>query len=135
MTQNNDKLRNPLQRQTRALAAALSVAFVVGTLVVPSGAGDTRNLDSFAKCLTSKKATMYGSFWCSHCDDQKKLFGDSFQYITYMECSMPGSRELSVACKFAQIRQTPTWIFSGGERVVGTQSLQNLSQKAGCALP
>jgi len=29
---------------------------------------------------------MYGTATCGHCLTQKKLFGESFQYITYVDC-------------------------------------------------
>ncbi len=117
-----------------ARVALLSLLVMLASSTVASS-GDESRMDAFAKCLTANKATMYGSFWCSHCDDQKKLFGKSFRYVNYMECSVPGSRQLSVACQFAQIRNTPTWIYADGERREGMQTLQQLSIKTGCPLP
>ncbi len=38
-------------------------------------------LDDFAKCLSEKGVTMYGAAWCSHCQNTKKTFGQSFQYV------------------------------------------------------
>ncbi len=64
----------------------------------------TSDKDSFAKCLTEKGWTMYGAKWCSHCQAQKDLFGDSFQYVTYVEC--PDNAELCVA---EGINGYPTW--------------------------
>jgi hypothetical protein len=92
-------------------------------------------MDAFAKCLTQKHAAMYGSFLCSHCDDQKKMFGNSFQYIHYVECSQIGLPQDANACKLAQIRYTPTWTLNNGERLVGVQTLTQLSNKTGCSLP
>ncbi len=77
---------------------------------------------------------MYGSVLCSHCDDQKKLFGKSFSYVTYVECSVPFSRQVTPACQAAGIRYTPTWIFADGDRSEGTQTLEKLSKKTGCPL-
>ncbi|MFP5204646.1 MAG: hypothetical protein ACLGSH_04755 [Acidobacteriota bacterium] len=92
-------------------------------------------MDAFAKCLTRTRAIMYGSFLCPHCDDQKKIFGDSFHYIHYVECSQMGSPQDMNACKFAQIRYTPTWTFKDEERLIGVQTLKQLSDKTGCPLP
>lgn len=117
----------------RFVAGAVLTAVLLISLVVPVGSSDTR-LDNFAKCIADKRATMYGSFYCIHCDDQKKLFGSSFQYVPYVECSVPGSREMTYSCRVAQIHRTPTWIFASGERIEGTQTLQNLSEKTGCPL-
>ena len=30
---------------------------------------------------------MYGAYWCPHCQAQKKVFGESFQYVPYVECT------------------------------------------------
>jgi hypothetical protein len=99
-----------------------------------AGASDESRIDAFAKCLTAKKATMYGSVLCSHCDDQKKLFGSSFVYVTYIECSVPFSRQVTPACQAAGIRYTPTWTFADGERREGIQTLEKLSKKTECPL-
>ena len=92
-------------------------------------------MDEFAQCLAKKNLVMYGSFLCPHCDDQKKLFGDSFKYVHYVECSAMGLPQDRNACKLAQIRFTPTWILPSGERLVGVQTLKQLSDKAGCMAP
>jgi|SRR3954447_14262231 hypothetical protein len=92
--------------------------------------------DSFAKCLTEKKAVMYGAFWCENCQKQKELFGDSVQFIPYQECAVMGSpRQQTEQCKYLQIRKYPTWIFSDNERREGVQSLESLRDKTGCKLP
>ncbi len=114
--------------------AALLIASAAG-LSVPAGSAQSNDLDTFAKCLAEKKATMYGSFLCPHCDDQKKLFGSSFRYVPYVECSIRGSRQMTFPCMAAQIRFTPTWIFANGDRFTGVQLLRNLSEKTGCKLP
>jgi hypothetical protein len=65
----------------------------------------TTDKDAFAKCLTEKGWAMYGAEWCSHCKSQKELFGSSFQYIKYIECS--DSTEL---CTAKGINGLPTWL-------------------------
>ncbi len=114
------------------------VLFGLLVIVAPStvaSSGEEARMDAFAKCLTANKATMFGSFWCSHCDDQKRLFGKSFRFVNYVECAVPGSRQASAACQFAQIRYTPTWRFADGERRERMQTLPELSTKTGCPLP
>ena len=41
--------------------------------------------DVLANCLTEKGAVMYGTEWCSHCQNQKKSFGKSFEYIDNLD--------------------------------------------------
>ena len=104
---------------------------------VSFSASDKNKLDDFARCLTDKKAAMYGAFYCEHCKEQKDLFGDAAQYLPYVECVEKGTRKITDQCKALGIRRTPTWIFEqSGDRVDGkVLSLQELSQKSGCPLP
>ena len=120
---------NPFIRAAALLVLCLSA--------VSFSAADKPKLDGFAHCLAAKKAVMYGAFYCDHCKDQKDLFGDSAQYIPYVECVEKGTRKETDQCKALNIRRTPTWIFEqSGERVDGrVLSLQELSQKSGCRLP
>ena len=66
-------------------------------------------LDSFAKCVASKQAKMYGAYWCPHCADQKEMFESSFQYVPYVECGVQGSRDEAQVCKDAGVKHFPTW--------------------------
>jgi hypothetical protein len=127
--------RSRQSRVSNHAFAALLIVLAIAALCVPAGSADSNNLDTFAQCLGEKKATMYGSFLCPHCDDQKKLLGQSFRYVPYVECSIPGSRQMTFACLAAQIRFTPTWIFANGDRLIGLQPLKTLGEKAGCKVP
>jgi hypothetical protein len=91
--------------------------------------------DQFAKCLAVHQAKMYGAYWCPHCADQKEMFESSFQYVPYVECGVPGSREEAPLCKDAGIKHFPTWQFADGERREGTLPLRDLGNKTGCSLP
>jgi len=90
--------------------------------------------DNFAKCLTEHGAIFYGAFWCSHCADQKKLFGKSIQYVNYIECSTPDKGGQTPICIGAKIRGYPTWEFKDGSRLSGLISLEDLSEKSECPL-
>lgn len=87
-------------------------------------------IDAFAKCLSGEKgAVMYGAAWCPHCQNEKKRFGTSFQYINYVEC--PENIKL---CTEKGITGYPTWILGDGKRLEGEQGLQRLSEESGCKL-
>ena len=88
------------------------------------------NLDDFARCLTSKGAIMYGAEWCPHCQNEKKAFGKSFQYINYVECPDDPQK-----CLAAGIDGYPTWIFVSGKKLEGEQGVVKLAQESGCSLP
>jgi len=91
--------------------------------------------DSFAQCLTDSGVKMYGAYWCPHCKDQKKAFGNSFKKVNYVECDARGDNANPQACESAGIKGYPTWIFTDGTRASGNQPLSQLSQRSGCALP
>lgn len=92
--------------------------------------------DSFARCLTTKNAKMYGLYWCPHCADQKREFGSSFHYIQYVECASPENpHELTAACKAAGVKLFPSWQFGNDPPKEGVLSVEALSEKTGCRLP
>ena len=94
----------------------------------------TSRLDGFAQCLAARKVKMYGLFWCPHCEEQKELFGSSFQYVPYVECGIKGTHQEEPVCKAAGVKNFPTWQFAF-ERHEGVLSLPDLAEKAGCSLP
>lgn len=87
-------------------------------------------LDSFARCLADKQITMYGAKWCSHCQNEKKAFGESFIFVPYVECPSDPQK-----CLAAGANGYPTWIFPDGRKLEGEQGLEKLSEASGCALP
>lgn len=92
--------------------------------------------DSFARCLASKNAKMYGLYWCPHCAEQKREFGASFRYVPYIECASENDpHALTPTCKAAGVKLFPSWQFGADLPKEGVLSLQDLSQKTGCSLP
>ncbi|HWZ79188.1 MAG TPA: hypothetical protein VNX87_21770 [Candidatus Sulfotelmatobacter sp.] len=92
--------------------------------------------DSFARCLATRNARMYGLYWCPHCADQKHEFGSSFHYVPYIECASENDpHELTLACKAAGVKLFPSWQFGAEPPKEGVLTLQELSQKTGCSLP
>jgi len=92
--------------------------------------------DSFARCLASKNAKMYGLYWCPHCADQKREFGAAFHYVPYVECASENNpHELTAECKAAGAKLFPSWQFGNEPPKEGVLTMQELSQKAGCSLP
>lgn len=108
----------------------LAVAYLAGRMY------KYHKYDSFARCLASKNAKMYGLYWCPHCADQKREFGPSFHYVTYIECASENNpHELTPACKDAGVKLFPSWQFGSDPPKEGVLSLEALSQKTGCSLP
>lgn len=115
-------------------AVVAAVLVVLGLAAYFLFAGGPGKYDSFAKCLSDKGAKMYGAFWCPHCKEQKELFGKSWQYVDYVECSTPDGQGQLEICKSAGIKGYPTWEFADGKRQSGLLTLQELSQQTGCPI-
>jgi hypothetical protein len=87
--------------------------------------------------LKAAGAKMYGAFWCSHCYEQKELFGkQAMGELPYVECYPEGWRQgidMVPACKAADLEGFPTWVI-GGKHLAGAQSFETLEQALDSAL-
>lgn len=98
----------------------------------PDGPGE---LDGFATCLVEKGAVFYGTFWCPHCQAQKKMFGKSAKLLPYVECSTADGSGQTQVCIDKGVKSYPTWEFPDGTRLSGEIPLEQLSEKTSCELP
>lgn len=89
-----------------------------------SGGDEYRPL---AECMTAAGVAMYGTDWCPHCQEQKRLFGKAFKEIRYYNC------DYAKACVEQGVEGYPTWIFADGSRLTGTQPLSVLAEKTNCS--
>ncbi len=110
-----------LKSKLFSLGLILVIILIVGCKSQPS------NLDGFASCLTEKGAIMYGASWCSHCTEQKEMFGDAFSKVSYIECE-----EQKQLCAQEEIQYLPTWKFTDGTVLTGVQDFSTLAEKTGC---
>ena len=110
----------------------LSFAAVFLVVIAMGCAGSAEKKDTLAKCLTEKGVKMYGAFWCQHCKNQKADFGDSFQYIDYVECDPAGTNPKPQECRDAGVTGYPTWVIDGAQ-YPGEQDLNTLAKISGCA--
>jgi uncharacterized membrane protein/glutaredoxin len=86
---------------------------------------------SLAQHLSQIGAKMYGAYWCSHCHDQKQLFGkQAVKQIPYVECDPNGADAKPEACKAAKVQSFPTWEIKG-QFYQGTKPLQELAKISG----
>jgi hypothetical protein len=130
----------PTERDPAFLRKVIIAAVIVAALGVTYFVGYYQRVhryDEFARCLNRHDVKMYGAYWCPHCADQKALFSDSFKYVNYIECGLPGTTsQLQQVCTDAGIKHFPTWQFPPmGERVEGEVPLGDLSLRTGCPLP
>lgn len=106
-----------------AVAAVCAVAILYALIPKPSP------YVGFAKCLSAQGAVMHGTDWCTHCQSQKRKFGQAFKYVAWVNC------DYSSLCEERNVTGYPTWIFTDGSRLEGEQPLSALAAKTGCALP
>ncbi|CAN8327866.1 unnamed protein product [Cochlearia groenlandica] len=115
---------------------------------IPSRSGDieipyysteiTSSSNSYAialvKHLNSIGAKMYGAFWCSHCLEQKEMFGqEAAKLLNYVECFPEGYKKgtkIFKACADARIEGFPTWIING-QVLSGEVELSELAEMSG----
>jgi hypothetical protein len=89
-------------------------------------------LEMLAACLKDKRAVFYGTFWCTHCQATKALFGSGAKFLPYVECSTVNGKGQLTVCKDKGITGYPTWVFADGSRESGELSLERLAEKTGC---
>ena len=125
--------------KTKYLLASVVVAFVVLIALMFFSTKPVEGTDytEFAQCVANSGAKMYGAWWCSHCNNQKHAFGDSWKILenkeVYVECSTQTKTQIQI-CIDEGIKGYPTWRFSDGTELSGELSFQSLSQKTGCSL-
>ncbi len=117
------------------LIVFLIILGLAGFLVyknIRSNSAAGQELIPFAQCLAGKNVTMYGTYWCPHCKNDKAKFGEAFQYVPYVECTVDIKK-----CQDAGVRGYPTWILPDGKKLEGEQGIDGfttLSKESGCPL-
>jgi len=101
----------------RAVLAGLVILVLHGSYVAPPAEPtdpEDPTIRALAEHLSDQGALFYGASWCSHCQEQKRLFGASAARLPYIECS-PGGQNTpqSPSCRAAGIQSYPTWVLNG----------------------
>ena len=116
------------------LIAAAAAAFAIllwaslPALAAHSGPSSAEPTAEFAQCVSESGAVMFGTDWCSHCTEQKELFGEYFELVEYVNCDYN-----RLLCDEAGVRGYPTWIING-ESYPGTKPLETLAGLTGCEI-
>ncbi|XP_073296518.1 thiol-disulfide oxidoreductase LTO1 isoform X1 [Primulina huaijiensis] len=92
---------------------------------------------SLARHLHSIGAKLYGAFWCSHCQDQKEMFGrEASKLLDYVECFPDGVKKgnkMDQACLDVKIEGFPTWVING-QVLSGEKEFAELAELSGIKL-
>jgi hypothetical protein len=121
------RIRQRNKRIFNYLIISLIVIAIAYALYLAFKPAQANPNDALAKCLTKKGVVMYGTEWCTHCQEQKREFGDAFRYVSFVNCDTNAD-----ACKLVGVDSYPTWIFSDGSNASGLQPLDLLAQRTGC---
>jgi uncharacterized membrane protein len=102
------------------------------TVITQSGASEI----ALAEHLKKTGAKMYGGWFCSHCYEQKQLFGrEAFKNnINYIECNEQGKNPEVELCSKEGIKGFPTWDIAG-KKYPGTQPPEELAKLSGYTGP
>ncbi len=93
------------------------------------------DLAAFANLLRTNGVTLYGAAWDATTTAQRQLFGDGSQFLNFVEVTNPNRTFNTTATANSITTTSPTWIFSDGSRLTGTQSLEALSLQLSLAVP
>ncbi|MBE9039461.1 vitamin K epoxide reductase family protein [Oscillatoriales cyanobacterium LEGE 11467] len=112
---------------------AVAMVTLVGTLGVYAGINGTGvgasspGAIELAGHLSDTDAKMFGAYWCSHCKDQKELFGEqAFKKVDYVECAEDAENSQTQLCRSEGIQGFPTWKIDG-ELHDGVKTLDQLA--------
>ena len=119
-----------MKKSAIILGAIIIIVLIILLIYFPfkSKNSEPGKYDAFAKCLADAGLKMYGTDWCTHCQNQKELFGSSFQYIDYINCDK--NKE---TCLIEGVEGYPTWKIDE-ESYQGEQTFSQLSQYTNCPL-
>lgn len=134
------------------ILAIMPAVILLGAAGCQKNPEQVEKLKSIANCLADKGVKEYGAFWCPHCAEQKKLFGEADEIIksrgVYVECDPRCVRDesgnLPKACRGIEgkpdlcldkgVEGYPTWEFPDGSMMQGVMQPDELAKKAGCGL-
>jgi uncharacterized membrane protein/glutaredoxin len=91
---------------------------------------EAARLVALADHLRESGAVFYGAYWCPHCQNQKKMFGEAASRLPYVECDPRGAGASPAACQAAGVRAYPTWVI-GGQAIEGELSTSELARRSG----
>lgn len=106
------------------LFIALAIAIVFSIIILTKKPSNTTD-SPVAKCI-GQNSVLYVQRGCSHCEDQKNLFGDSYQYLNITDCFYETQK-----CINNSIEATPTWVIKS-QKYVGVQTIETLKNLTGC---
>ncbi|MFM8533702.1 MAG: vitamin K epoxide reductase family protein [Acidimicrobiia bacterium] len=101
----------------RGVLAALAILVVHAMNTAPEAQAigpEDPVVRALAEHLSDTRAVFFGASWCTHCQEQKRLFGASVSRLPYIECSPIGPNTPPLrSCTAAGVQSYPTWVIDG----------------------
>ena len=88
------------KRNSSIITIIIVIALVVGILLIKNSPTNTTT-EEIAKCI-GEESTIYTQLGCHACENQKQMFGESYQYLNIVDCWYEED-------KCGEIDETPTW--------------------------
>jgi hypothetical protein len=115
----------------RGALAAVAILALHASYMTPEAepvGPEDPSIRALAEHLANAGAVFYGAEWCSHCQEQKRMFGASASRLPYIECSPSGrNAPQSPTCRRAGVMSYPTWIINDRRFVGEVLSLAQLA--------
>lgn len=100
-------------------------------IITTSGAAEVK----LAQHLKESGAKMFGSWTCSHCFEQKVLFGqEAVAEMPYVECNPTGKNPQPKLCEAAKVTGYPSWLING-QLISGVTPLTELARRSNYSGP
>lgn len=132
MSRNSPRIPNRLDALLKVFLVVVILLFVLKLMFIEESNEPPVSVQSrtnFAKCLNESGVIMYGVDTCEYCETQKKMFGDDFKEIAYVNCDFSTEQCLSKG-----ITAYPVWQIET-KRLVGIQTFSLLAEVTGCEEP
>jgi hypothetical protein len=114
-------------RKSRQAISGLALGALAATILL---LGRPVDLDGFARCLEKRGVVLYTAWWCTHCQNEKAAFKDSYRLLKHVECGDDPEK-----CKQRNVESFPTWATPDGILLMGEQNVngfEDLSAVSGC---
>lgn len=114
-----------MKKQTQITLVLIILIVLIAVVVIYIKNQNPGIPADLAKCIGSK-SELYVKLGCTHCEDQKKMFGDSLKYLNVTDCWY--ERDF---CLVKGIEKIPTWVINRTQ-YTGVQEIETLKNLTGC---
>jgi len=112
-----------MKKNTKLIITIIVILAIVVLALLILNKPSSEVTKEFAQCL-GNNSILYVQLGCHACKIQEDMFGDTYQYLTTIDCFYERD-------KCSGIEFTPTWVIKE-ESYTGIQSIEKLKELTGC---